>query len=214
MILHLLNYISENSDQRICPELNIFNVDDGRNKFSSTTIEDSLLKECWTFEMLRKLQERQYGTMYGNGECMIHNVVTTQQTITFMEPDLLHYLTFLVCTEIGMEASRCKFAEARALGKLITGKGQPVPRRRSTGFEGWEQALNNEAHLANIYPGQHAGVYERRTNSLSEQIPGLHRRSQSTICSVKHCLRGMCGKKLPSTCLQRGMCGKKPQHAR
>ena len=79
MILHLLNSIPKNSDQQVCPELNIFNVEDGRKEVSSTT-EDSLLKECWTFEMLKKLQEGQYGAM--SGECMIHNVVTTQQTIT------------------------------------------------------------------------------------------------------------------------------------
>ena len=134
LILHLLNSIPKNSDQQVCPELNIFNVEHGRNNVSSS-IEDSMRKEIWTFEMLRKLQEGQYGTWSGNVEYMIHKVVTTQQTITCMEPDLLQYLTFLVCMEKGMEASRCKLAKTRAFEQLITEKRQTVPRRRSAGLE-------------------------------------------------------------------------------
>ena len=48
--------------------------------------------------------------------------------------------------------------------------------------------LNNEAHLANIDPGQHADVYERRTNSLPEQIPEVHGKHKPTICKAVHCV--------------------------
>ncbi len=126
MILHLLRSIPKNLDHQVCQELDIFNVKDGRMEVSSTT-EDSLQKERWTFELVRKLQEGQYEIMSGNGECRIHKAVSTQQTITCMEPDLLHYLTFLVCTETGMEASLCKLAKSSAPGNLITRRGQPVP---------------------------------------------------------------------------------------
>ncbi len=82
--------------------------------------------------MLRKLQEGRCGTMSENVDCMIHNVVTTQQTVTYLKPDVLQYTTFLVCMEIGIVASRCQLADARALGQVITEKRQLVLRKRST----------------------------------------------------------------------------------
>ena len=128
----------------------------------------------------------QYGIMSGNGECRRHKNVSTKRTITCMEQVLLHYLTLLVCTENGMDASLCKLAKPRALGNLITRRGQSTPRR-GTRIERCEQLVNNEDYHANDDPEQHAYVYAKRNNSLPEQMAEVHGKHKPTVCSVVHC---------------------------